>query len=235
LRRLALLILTAPFLALTASPEVADEVAGQEILDKYLTASKAQAASMRGVQMEVDIAAKLPKLEKQGTLRALRTISRLGQITYKALGFTGDNTIKNEVITRYLSWESEARDSGAIAITPANYKFRYKASIERNHVRTYVFQITPKKKAQGLFHGELWLDGETGMPMRESGRLVKTPSAFLKKVEFVRDYELHDGVSFPKHIQSTADVRLFGRAELTIDFSNFARQESAENDSAPRL
>src|SRR6266446_514837 len=62
------------------------------IVDKYVDATHVQQAALRGVQMEVDIDAKLIRLEKQGTFRALRKISRLGQITYKALGFSGDKT-----------------------------------------------------------------------------------------------------------------------------------------------
>jgi len=51
---------------------------------------------------------------------------------------------------------------------------------------------------------------------------VKTPSIFLKKVAFVRKYEIRDGISVPRQVQSVVDTRLVGRAELTIDFSNFS-------------
>jgi hypothetical protein len=180
------------------------------------------------MQMEVDIDAKLPKLEKQGKLRALKSISKLGMITYKMLGFSGDSTIKKEVIARYLQSDSDARDNGALAISPTNYKFREKATLESNGRRTHIFEIKPRKKIVGLFEGELWLDEETGMPVKEAGRFVKNPSMFLKKIEFVRVYEIREGVSYPTHIQSTAEVRMFGKAELNIDFSNFTRSEPAD-------
>jgi hypothetical protein len=181
--------------------------------------------------MEVSIDAALPKLEKRGRLRALRKISRLGQITYKALGFSGDNTVKQEVITRYLAAESAARENGTIAITPANYKFRYAGRIIQRGVTMLVLEVTPKKKAVGLFKGELWIDLDTGMPIRESGQFVKTPSIFLKKIAFVRDYELRDGVAFPVHIQSTVDTRIVGKAQLDINFSNFSKQEGGDGDA----
>jgi len=65
-----------------------------------------------------------------------------------------------------------------------------------------------------LFKGEIWIDAATGMPIREAGQFVKTPSLFLKKIAFVRDYEIRDGVAYPLHIQSTVDTRIVGRAEL---------------------
>ena len=60
------------------------------------------------------------------------------------------------------------------------------------------------------------------LKVQESGYLVKNPSIFLKKVAFVRKYEIRDGISVPRQVQSVADVRFVGKAELTIDFSNFS-------------
>jgi hypothetical protein len=202
------------------------------IVDKYVDATQVQQNSLRGLQMEVDIDAKLPKLEKRGKLRALRKISQLGLITYKALGFSGDNTVKQEVITRYLAAESAARENGTIAITPANYKFRYAGRIIQNNVTMLILQVTPKKKAVGLFKGEVWIDAATGMPLREAGQFVKTPSVFLKKIAFVREYEIRDGVAYPLHIQSTVDTRIVGRAELEISFSNFSRDNGDDQATA---
>lgn len=202
------------------------------IVDKYVDATHVQEESLRGLQMEVSIDAHLPKLEKHGKLRALRKISVLGKITYKALGFSGDNTVKQEVITRYLEAESSARENGTIAITPANYKFRYAGRLVQHGVTTQILEVTPKKKAVGLFKGQIWIDAASGMPVREIGQFVKTPSVFLKKIAFVRDYEIRNGVAFPSHIQSTVDTRIVGRAELEISFSNFTREESAD-DEAP--
>ncbi len=197
------------------------------IVNQYVEATRVQQEVMRGQQMEVNIEAKLPRLAKRGTLRALRQISRLGQITYKALGFSGDNTVKQEVITRYLTAESEARDNGTIAINPSNYKFRYAGRIVQGGRTMQILEITPRKKAVGLFKGELWVDSETGMPLRESGQFVKTPSVFLKKIAFVRDYEMRNGISFPSRIESKVDTRIVGPAELQIQFTNFSKQDDA--------
>jgi hypothetical protein len=177
--------------------------------------------------MEVDIDGRLPKLEKKGTLRALRSITKLGQIIYKPMWFNGDNTVKQELIARYLSAEVEERDRSSIAISPANYKFKLKSITNLDGRNVAVFELNPKKKRIGLFKGEMWVDAETGMPLKERGRWVKNPSVFLKKVEFEQDYELKDGVSIPKYIESKMEVRLIGSAELHIAFHDFSRQEAA--------
>ena len=217
---------------LYAAASESDADVNLAIVDKYMDATHVQQESLRGLQMEVNIDAQLPRLEKHGKLRALRKISLLGQITYKALGFSGDNTVKQEVITRYLAAESSARENGTIAITPANYKFRYVGRLVQHGVTTQILEITPKKKAVGLFKGQIWIDAASGMPVREAGQFVKTPSVFLKKIAFVRDYEIRNGVAFPSHIQSTVDTRIVGRAELEINFSNFTREDSADDEAA---
>ncbi|MEI9974875.1 MAG: hypothetical protein WDO73_24175 [Ignavibacteriota bacterium] len=49
---------------------------------------------------------------------------------------------------------------------------------------------------------------------------------------FVRRYEIRNGISVPREEQSFVDTRLgVGRAELTVEFSNFAI-DSAANESA---
>ena len=218
-------VLAVPVSIWSAPPASPDD-ASLEIVGRYMDATRTQQQVLRGAQMEMNVHANLPALRKQGTLRALRTISKLGKITYKALGFSGDSTVKQEVIARYLEAESEARENGSIAISPQNYKFRLKATMERDSQKIFIFQLTPKRKVIGLFKGELWLDGDTGMPVREAGEFVKSPSVFLKKVAFVRDYEIRDGVSYPSSIQSTVDTRLIGKAELSILFTNVSYPET---------
>ena len=187
--------------------------------------------------MEVEIDAQLPSLEKKGTLKVLRMISKFGIITFDQIGqFIGDPIVKKEVIGKYLELEQNEREKGSIAITPANYKFQISAIITQDiaaQQQVYIFKLTPKRKAIGLFKGELWLDGATGMPLKETGQMVKSGSAWLKSIRFVRDYELRNGISILKHLQSTVDVRVVGKAELNADYSNPTWQEDDQVASRP--
>ena len=203
----------------------------EEIVNRYLDATQEQQTALRGGSMEVDIDARVPKRKMHGTLHALRNISKLGRITYHMLGFNGDNTVKTEVIARYLSAEvqaSQGQDSPNLGITPENYKFKYKGLEDLNGRDTYVLRVTPRQKKVGLFKGELWLDAETYMPVRESGSFVKTPSVFLKKVQFVRNYMMQNGVSVPQRTESKIDARFFGPVELDINYLNFSKENEAD-------
>lgn len=173
--------------------------------------------------MEVDFDASVPKLKKTGKLRALRNISKVGTVTYHMLGFNGDSAVKKEVIARYMTAEVQSQSGPDISITPDNYKFKFKGAQTHEGRLVYVLALTPKKKEVGLFKGELWLDRDTCMPVREAGRFVKSPSLFLSKMEFVRSYDLQNGVSIPQSMRSVTKTRLFGPVELSVNFTKFAR------------
>jgi hypothetical protein len=199
------------------------------VLETYTAASSVQTARLRGASMEVEIEASLPKLKKHGRLQALRHISRLGRISYEIIHFEGDKSIKNDVIARYLAADTQVQpnDGASRAVTPANYKFKYRGTSEKDGHLVHVFQLTPRKKRVGLFKGDLWLDAETCLPVRESGRLVKLPSIFLRRIEFVREYEIREGLAVPSSIESVVDTRLVGKAELRVRFQNFSLPESS--------
>jgi hypothetical protein len=145
------------------------------------------------------------------------------------LGFSGDNTVKTEVIARYLSAEVQAaQGTSNLSITPENYKFKYKGTEDLDGREAYVLRVTPREKKVGLFKGELWLDTQTFMPVRESGSFVKTPSVFLKKVQFVRHYMMQNGVSVPQRTESKIEARFFGQVELDINYQNFSKEAEAD-------
>ena len=62
---------------------------------------------------------------------------------------------------------------------------------------------------------------------------MKNPSVFLKKVDFVREYEIRDGLALPTRIESRVDTRLVGLAELDIRFSNFSPVQTAQSRISP--
>jgi hypothetical protein len=166
----------------------------------------------------VEIDAALPKLKKAGSLRALRRILPVGKPQYQVLETTGDETVRQRVIIRYLSAEAQASDipASTVAITPANYTFRYKGVVSNGGALAYVFRITPRMKREGLIKGELWLDGDWGVAVRQSGRFVKSPSLMVKRIDITREIRLPARGAESRLTHLTVTARLVGTAELTI-------------------
>jgi hypothetical protein len=211
-------------IALSASPltvaYLAPDDVHSELIRRYLNAVEFQNAARRDVDVEVTIDARVPRVNRQATLRTLRRTSATGTITYTTLDARGDSMVRREVIARYLTAESEGRNMADIAITPFNYRFRFKSLIEEPTRQVYVFQLKPTKKKVGLFKGELWVDGQTGLPVHESGQFIKSPSVFVKRISFTRDYATRGGSGVPVHIHSTVESRIAGRVELDIRFTD---------------
>jgi hypothetical protein len=189
-----------------------------DIVDRYLQASRMQRTVLQNEPVEVEITATLLKSQRRSQLRAVRRVSDRGEITYDVLQTSGDEGIRRQIIGRYLTAEAQSRDTDAAALSRVNYKFRLKAILDRLGRRVYVLQLTPRRKKAGLFKGELWVDEATGMPVRESGQLVKSPSWLIKRIVFVRTYEICDGLAVPAGIDSTVETRVAGPAQLSIRF-----------------
>jgi hypothetical protein len=166
----------------------------------------------------IEIEASMPTLNKTGRLRAIRRLFPVGHPDYKVLEIAGDATVKNQVIVRYISADEKATELAAssVALTPANYKIHYAGSVWLGDRLTYAFRVIPRKKREGLINGVLWLDRETGIAVRESGYLAKSPSVFVKRINLTRENELHNGTIAERITHVSVETRLIGRAQLII-------------------
>jgi hypothetical protein len=166
----------------------------------------------------IEIEASLPKLNKNGRLRAIRRPSSEHHLEYQVLEISGDSMVNHQLIARYLHADEQAAElsSASTAITPANYNFRYVGAIQLRDDLEYVFRIIPHKKREGLIDGVLWIDADTGMAVRLSGYLVKKPSIFLKRVNMTRENHLRDGIVEARITHLLIDTRLVGSARLVV-------------------
>jgi hypothetical protein len=213
--------------ALTIDTILVDPPAPSRALALYL-GSVAQGdpwSAPNGVLLEID--AYLPGLGEEGHLRAIRAWDESKTPKYQVIHLDGDATVKQQVIARYLNAEQQAAamPASSLAITPANYTFRYVGSSSGSPV--YVFHITPRKKRPGLIKGELWIDGATGLVIHEAGYLVKRPSIFIRHFKIVRDVRLRNGAPYIRTTQIEIDARFVGRADLTITESPCTCEGSA--------
>jgi hypothetical protein len=161
-------------------------------------------------------------------------------LAFKALRFTGDAFVKTNVIVRFLQSEvdhTQKDDPSLNAISPANYKFSYKGTSQLNGRTVHVYQVKPRQKRAGLFKGHIYIDAYTGSMVRAEGRPVKSPSLFIKKIEFVQDYADIGPFTFPVHIHSEATARIVGRAIVDVyqrDYQPVANTEAHTDVAAQR-
>jgi hypothetical protein len=210
-------------LAIAAGPARAAELVvtnsaradAEAALERYTSAGSAPPWTVESVEIH----AAIDKLDKTGRLRAIRTLVPAGATEYQAVQLDGDRTVKNEVIVRYLHAEERAlrMPASSVAVTPANYKFAYRGVVDDGERLAYAFRITPRKKRAGLIKGELWLDVATGLSIRRSGYLIKSPSVWIRRVAVTQEDSLRDGSVEARLTHINVDTRLLGRAQLVIE------------------
>jgi hypothetical protein len=191
------------------------EAAAFQALDRYLVEARSRRpAGEAAVPFRID--AELPKLHKRGALKGLKVITEAGRTVYTQLHFVGDNLIRTAVIARYLSADTKLKTGVETDIELKNYRFFYKGTADYDRRPAFVFAMEPRQKRLGLFKGELWIDADTARPLREWGEFVKSPSAFLRHVYFVRDYAPSGADPYVRRIIVRLQAAFAGPVELTV-------------------
>jgi hypothetical protein len=207
--------------ALASGPSAAttmsvDPPAASLALERYLAGAATNAPWSEPNTVSLEIDASLPGLAERGNLLAIRYWPERQTPNYQVVHIEGDPMVRQGVIARYLTAEKEAAATppSSVAVTNANYKFRYLAT--SGGTPLYAFQITPRHKRTGLIKGELWIDGATGVAVHEAGFIVKRPSIFIRRLTIERDVTISDGVPCLRTTHLDIDVRFVGHAQLTI-------------------
>ncbi len=166
----------------------------------------------------IHIEASLPKWKKTGSLTAIRRVSPVGEPDYEVLESAGDATVRRQVISRYISAEERAAElpPSSVAVTPANYKFHFVGTVSRGNRLAYAYRMIPRRKRDGLLDGVIWLDSETAIAVRKSGRLSKSPSVFVKRISLTREEDLDNSEVAARITYVAVETRLAGRAQLVI-------------------
>src|SRR5260370_26925643 len=141
---------------------VVDGSAPAQAFGRYLASLQERNPFTESGPVDVEIEASLPGLARKGSMLAVRQTGASERSEYSIIRLDGDSTAKQQVIARYLAAQeqAEALPSSSVAVTPANYKFRYVSSLETNGTPVYVFQISPKKKRFDLISCQIRLDSE---------------------------------------------------------------------------
>lgn len=206
-------------------------------LQVYRNRTSEQAEQLTSYSAETVVRAELPDTQQYGEYELQRQYSAPRKVAFKAIRFTGDNFVKSNVILRLLQAEAthvEKDDPALNALNSANYKFSYKGTTELQGRSVHVYQVKPRHKRAGLFKGRIYLDAYTASMVRAEGKPVKSPSLFVKRVEFVQDYQDIDQFTLPLHIHSEAVARIVGRTIVDINYSDYRLMPDAlQARSAP--
>ena len=136
----------------------------------------------------------------------------------------GSRLVRNMVLRRLIESESEASSGRAhhdSSISPANYTFNLLGEQGVGPYRCFVVEAIPKRSDKYLFEGNIWIDTEDFAIVRIAGRPAKSLSFWIKRADFVRQYQRIGEFWLPAKDETLVDVRLYGKRILTINHRDY--------------
>jgi hypothetical protein len=161
-----------------------------------------------------------PGSGRSGWLEAVTDFSPESGFRYEILAEGGSEAIRSKVLRAVLEGEKQlvARGIAKSAIAETNYDFRLDGVDSDGLVKVL---LSPRRKETALINGAMFLSPTDGDLVRVEGRLARSPSFWVQRVDIVRTYQRIKGALVPIAVESVAHVRFFGTSTLrmTYDYS----------------
>ncbi len=212
----------------TASVEThsAQPLSADAIVQRLMAANAQRAQALRGYRGK-----RIYRLEYRGLFGSHdaevvveATYSAPDKKDFKIVSESGSHLLINRVLLKLLSSESEAQESQnrkALEITPENYEFSLDEIEHTSKGDFYVMNVIPKGKSRYLYRGKIWVDAHSFAVARMAGTPQKNPSMWASHTEIEYRWADKDGFWLPIYNKSVTQVRMGGKAVLTIDYSDY--------------
>ena len=187
-----------------------DEPAFERVLAKSNTVEPPQYRAFR--RLEGGIA----DSDKRGWLEAWTEYTPGRGFTYEVVREGGSEYVRNKILRTMLSSEQKLIATGKrlrASLEAKNYAFEDGGTTGKGLQRIL---LKPAKKSDGILNGSLLLDPGSGLITRLEGRLVKSPSFWLRDVDMTYKFAHIGEHVVPIEMSSTGRVRMFGRSNFRM-------------------
>lgn len=155
---------------------------------------------------------------------------------FEVVSTTGSKMLADHVLRKLLEAEEEATaDPGQTAPTTANYNFTL---VDRQFVDgrlCYVLQVEPRTSSKLLYRGTIWVDAEDFAVTKIEAEPARNPSFWIRQTRIHHTNTKTGEFWLPERNESETDVRLGGRATLTIEYGPYKLQSSDLHDERTDL
>jgi hypothetical protein len=143
---------------------------------------------------------------------------------FKVLSQSGSKLLINRVLLKLLSSEQEAQQEQnrkELEIGPRNYNFALVGTEHTPSGDFYVLAVSPKGRNKYLYRGKLWVDAREFAVARMQGEPAKNPSLWVSHTQIEYRWAKVGSFWLPAHNESETQVRMGGKAVLTIDYNDY--------------
>jgi hypothetical protein len=156
-----------------------------------------------------------------------------GTKEFAVLAESGSKLILTRVFRKLL--ESEQESSGDeksrtdVALTADNYHFALRGCEVDAGRDLYVMEVQPLRETKFLYRGTIWIDAQDFAVTRIDAEPAKNPSFWTKKSQIHHRYQKIGEFYLPSLNETVTDVRLGGKAVLTIRYQDYKLNQSGRN------
>jgi hypothetical protein len=144
--------------------------------------------------------------------------------TFKTIAIRGVGWIHRRVFGRLMEAEKQAaagREAADSAITSANYDARLAGSDSLDGRECYVLELVPRRRDKYLFVGKAWIDKQDFAIARLEGEPARSPSVWVLRAPFVRQYQRIDSFWLPLQDETHSQIRFAGEYVLRIQYADY--------------
>ena len=153
---------------------------------------------------------------------------------FKVVSQSGSKLLINHVLLKLLSSEQEAQkeqNRKDLEISPKNYDFVLAGTEHTPSGDFYILEASPKGKSKYLYRGKLWVDARDFAVARMQGEPARNPSVWVSHTQIEYRWAKIAGFWLPVHNESETQVRMGGKAVLTIDYTDYQVTGATRNTS----
>ncbi len=162
---------------------------------------------------------------RRADMRVKAVFSAPGTKDFTVVSETGSKLIRDRVLHRLLQSEKEASSDeanrDAVALTTANYHFALLGCTTGGIRPLFVMQIEPLRANKFLYRGTIWVDAQDFAVWRIEAQPAQNPSFWIRRSEIHHQYEKIGEFYLPALNETVTDVRLGGKAVLTIRYRDY--------------
>ncbi|HEY1302077.1 MAG TPA: outer membrane lipoprotein-sorting protein [Vicinamibacterales bacterium] len=214
-------------LIMTAGPAASDRngaLDGQTILARMEHANARRAEALAGYHVTRRYSVFEPGHPADAELVVGMDFEAPSTKTFRTIETHGVGWIERRVFRGLIAAETETaaghkhHDSD---VTAANYEPTLVGTEQRDGRDYYLVALQPKRADKYLFRGRVWIDKEDFGIARIEGEPARSPSFWIVRAPFVRDYQRIDGFWLPLQDETHTDVRFAGEYVLRIQYVDY--------------
>jgi hypothetical protein len=148
--------------------------------------------------------------------------------SFRIVSQTGSKMLIEKVLKRLIETEKEAGSNRkSNQLSSANYAFQPLGSESISGRPAYILRVDPRSANKLLYRGKVWIDAEDFAIVKIEAEPAKNPSFWIAKTQIRQTFSKTSGFWLPQQNRSESEIRIGGRAVLTIDYGTYQVQSAA--------